>query len=144
MYICIPNFTSLAWLEADLLLYTKTAFFWKTGILLKNTPKSKSAISLLLIKLESRNLIWTCIKHISSYSWNLIALRQAVWRWHGFENFRLVFKIGANFFLTCTYHYHDLHNFKYLCANFQTLFRKNRVCLISCINRLDYWTLCAL
>ena len=38
---------------ADLLLYIKTAFFWKKGIFEKNTPKSKSAISPLLIKLES-------------------------------------------------------------------------------------------
>ena len=38
---------------ADLLLYTKTAFFGKMGIFEKNTPKNKSAISLLLIKLES-------------------------------------------------------------------------------------------
>ena len=38
---------------ADLLLYTKIAFFCKTGIFEKNALKSKSAISLLLIKLES-------------------------------------------------------------------------------------------
>ena len=38
---------------ADLLLYIKTAFFWKKGIFEKNTPKSKSAISQLLMKLES-------------------------------------------------------------------------------------------
>ena len=38
---------------ADLLLYIKTAFFWKKGIFEKNTPKNKSAISPLLIKLES-------------------------------------------------------------------------------------------
>ena len=123
---------------ADLLLYIKTAFFWKTGIFEKNTPKSKLAISPLLIKLESWNLVWTCIKHIFFCSWNFIALRQTVWRWHGFENFRWIFRIGAQIFLTCTYHDHDLHNFKYLYANFQALFRKSRVCLISCINRLDY------
>ena len=38
-----------------------------------------------------------------------------------------MFKIGAQIFLTCTYHYHDLHDFKYLYANFQALFQKSRV-----------------
>ena len=38
---------------ADLLMYIKTAFFGKKGIFEKNTPKCKSAISPLLIKLES-------------------------------------------------------------------------------------------
>ena len=123
---------------ADLLLYIKTAFFWKKGIFEKNTPKSKSAISPLLIKLESWNLVWTCIKHIFFCSWNFIALRQTVWRWHGFENFRWIFRIGAQIFLTCTYHDHDLHNFKCLYTNFQALFRKSRVWSISSINRLDY------
>ena len=73
---------------ANLLLYIKTAFFWKTGIFEKNTSKSKSAITPLLIKLESWNLAWTCIKHIFFCSWNFIALRQTVWQGHGFENFR--------------------------------------------------------
>ena len=123
---------------ADLLLYTKTAFFWKTGIFEKNTPKSKLAISPLPIKLKSLNLVWTCIKHILFFSWNYIALRQTVWRWHGFEIFRWIFKIGAQIFLTCTCHHHDLNNFEYLYADFQALFRKSRVCSISCINRLDY------
>ena len=38
---------------ADLLMYIKTAFFGKKGIFEKNTPKCESAISPLLIKLES-------------------------------------------------------------------------------------------
>ena len=80
---------------ANLLLYTKTAYFLKTGIFEKNIPKSKSVISPLLIKLESWNLVWTCMKYIFFCSWNFIALRQIVWRWHGFENFRWIFRIGA-------------------------------------------------
>ena len=80
---------------ADLLLYTKTAYFWKRGIFEKNIPKSKSAISPLLIKLDSWNLVWTCIKYIFFCSWNFIALKQMVWRWHGFENFGWIFKTGA-------------------------------------------------
>ena len=123
---------------ANLLLYTKTAFFWKMGIFEKKTCKSKSAISPLLIELESWNLVWTCIKHIFFCSWSFIAPRQTVGRWYGFENFEWIFRIGAQIFLTCTYYYHDLHNFRYLYANFQALFRKSQVCLISCINRLDY------
>ena len=74
-------------------------------------------------------------------SWNFIALRQTVWRWHSFKNFRWIYRIGAQIFLTCTYHYHDLHNFKYLYSNFLALFRKSRVCSISCIYRLDYYLL---
>ena len=122
---------------ADLLLYIKTAFFWKRGIFEKNVSKSESAISLLLIKLESWNLVRTCIIHIFSCLWDFIALRQTVWRWHGFKNFKWIFEIGAQIFLTCTYHYHDLHHFNYLYLNFQALFQKSRVCSISCINRLD-------
>ena len=88
--------------------------------------------------LESWNLVWTCIKYIFFCSWHFIALRQTAWRWHGFENFRWIFRIGAQIFLTCTYYNHDLYNIKYLHANFQALFWKSWVCSISCINRLDY------
>ena len=124
---------------ADLLLgvfFSKMPFFQKNAVFIY---KSKSAISLLLIKLESWNLVCICTKYIFFSSSNFIALTLAVWRWHDFKNFKRIFKIGAQIFLTCTYHYHDLHDFKYLYANFQALFQKSRVCSISCINRLDYF-----
>ena len=118
--------------KADLLLYIKMAFFWKKGIFEKNTSKSKSAIFPLLIKLESWNLVWTC-KRMFSWPYNFIALSQTVWRWYGFKNFKSIFRIGAQIFLTCTYWNHDLHD---LYANFQALCQKSRNCSISCIN----WT----
>ena len=112
---------------ADLLLdvfFSKMPFFQKNAVFIY---KSKLAISLLLIKLESWNLVCICTKYIFFSSSNFIALTLAVWRWHDFENFKGIFKIGAQIFLTCTYHYHDLHDFKYLYANFQALFQKSRV-----------------
>ena len=99
-------------------------FFQKNAVFIY---KSKSAISLLLMKLESWNLVCIWTKYIFFSSWNFIALTLAVWRWHDFENFKWIFKIGAQIFLTCIYHNHDLHDFEYLYVNFQALFQKSRV-----------------